>query len=393
MKRYLLISLVSVCACEASQELQGDASLTQTIDAGIDTGTSVSLDAKTTDAKARDVSTCLPQATTGAARVLIDGSENAWMHSVNDIAFTSNKVFVLSTPFAFTAAPYGGGTVEPYAMSMTIPSFSNFAIGSAGSSAGGSLTSQNVGGAELPTGGGRIFGLRGTSTSLLDRPGEIIVDGNDLVFYTKSPAQLVQAAMGGGEERVIAQYPDSTHTFVTAIALNKSYIYFTTIVSTPPKTSDAKLKRTLRGGGPIEEVTTLTDSGGAPDGILFDGDIVYVTEGGGSNIIWTHNLTTSQRGMGSLSSRNVSLRSTRVAFDGQAFYWGESNGTDSCNGKIVKRTKSSFSTNSKSGEDFVLTNLDAMGQLRERSGVIYVGTSNQPFRTPATPGQLIEWKP
>jgi len=311
------------------------------------------------------------------------------MHDVNDIAFTSARVFLLSTPFSFIGAPYGGGTVDSYSMTATIPSFMALAIGPAKSAAGGGRTNQNLGGTELPASGGRLFGLKGGSSSASDRGGEVVIDGTDLVFWTRSPAQLVQASLAGGEERVLADYPDAMKRTVTAMALDATDIWFASVITNGALLTGGTLHRAPRAGGAVVDVASLPDSTAA-SGILFDGNTIHMATSNGPLGGSGESMLDYDRVGGAVTYRGLmqqSLGSSPIAFDGTFFYWAESNGSDTCNGTFKRRNKNG------SPEETLLTNLDRVVRLRSRSGAFYLGSSAYPFRKPATPGQLIEWKP
>jgi len=272
-------------------------------------------------------------------------------------------------------------------MTATLPSFMGLAIGAAKASAGGSRTNQNLDGAELPSSGGRVFGLRGSSAgSASDRLGELVIDGSDLVFWTRSPSQLVQASLTGAAERVLADYPDATKRTVTAMGLDSTDIWFASAITNGAAFMGGTLHRAPRAGGAVVDVANLPN---AVVDILFDGNTIHMATAnppfGSGELMLDYSLTAGTVTYRSLMQK--SLGSSPVAFDGTFFYWAESNGADTCNGTFKRRNKNG------APEETLLSNLDRVVRLRARSGAFYLGSSAYPFRKPATPGQLIEWKP
>lgn len=402
MKRAICLSLLCLAACDLSQELEGDGDGGPNGGPGASTAPSSTspitppgtppadggADADAATTKKGPVSVCVPQASVGHATVLVDGSENPYMEDVNDIAFTASHVFVLSTPWSFVGAPFGGGAVESYSMSATLPSFTAFAIGPAKAFAPGAHTAQSVGGGELPGGEGHLFALRGATSNAADRAGEIVLDGSDLVFWTRSPAILVQSTLGGASERVLAEYTSISQTQITAVALDATDIWFTTQQSNGATVTNAMLHRVPRGGGAVVDVvalTPVTSDGMTPGGILFDGSTVYLPTVPTSEFMLAYVKGTTSVTYATLGDKAV--RSSPVAFDGAYFYWAETTNGAGCPGTLRRRAKNGIAA------ETLLTNLDRGVRIRARGGAVYLGTAAEPFRKPATDGQLIAWTP
>lgn len=424
MNRWTLIPLlIPAVACDLTQSLQGPASDSGTPgeilgdaapptgqDGGVLPGADSSpsggdsggggIDANGGDAPQPSLSACPPAAQSGTAKVLVDGSQ-PYMLWVDEVFFGKGSVFAFAPPWSVAAVPLAGGAVQAYAFSASLPSYIAGAVGPVGSFVAGSLTNQNVEAHDLSGNQGVFFGLKGAAAGMIGaRHGDIVVDGTDSFFWTKSPAQLVQASLSGGLERVLAQYADATQETVTAMTLTPTLVYFTTVVGDSTSLSNITLHSAPRSGGSVSDVLSFPTAGAEPpDGILLDGSTAYVTQrdttlGTSNGFLWVVDLTnatsTLQMFPQGSGSEQYKQRTTSVAFDGTQFYWGQANGM-SCGGSLLRADKTSISTLAPA--ETLLEGLDTPLAVEVSSGNAYVGTEGDQINTPGTPGQLLVWNP
>jgi hypothetical protein len=179
------------------------------------------------------------------------------------------------------------------------------------------------------------------------------------------------------------------------MAISSTDVYFTTVVRNGAIISNVILHRTPRSGGPVVDVVTLPamTGGEVPDGILLDGNTLYIPQrdpasGISSGNVWVYDLVAMTTQNPSLPSSNA--RSSGVSFDGSSFYWGVRGNAD-CTGALMRLAKTAL--DSSGPAETLVQHLDPPLSVRLSAGNAYVGTEAASFRTPVTEGQLLLWKP
>lgn len=405
---------LGLVACDVTQELQGsdrdDAGTATLPDGstapGADASTSTT-DAATpptdagTDAKStRQLSICAPRNGIGSTTIVVNGGESAYFRDVHDLQSGAGRAFALSGPWTFVGAPLAGGAPVAYDVTATLPTFLAFAIAPLGTNPGGALTTPALASYKLPTNDGQILALRGSRSMSSEIGGRVLVDGGDVFYFqTTAPSRLVHASTAASPtEQLVVEYPTASGRAVTAAALVGTYVYFATAITTSGLPSQAMLHRAPRAGGAVEDLVSLA-SYGQIEGIHEDAGALYLTPGGEFASVTTelgiYTIATNLLGAGSLQGNGdilANARTSGVAFDGTAFYYGSGAGTG-CSGRLVRVSKSTVITRAGKAE-VLATNLDRITRVRVLDGKVFVGTAGDAFFKPQPyPGQMLRWAP
>lgn len=162
--------------------------------------------------------------------------------------------------------------------------------------------------------------------------GEAIRVDDEVWYWTLSPARV--GVVKGGVDRTVASFGAGSREIVTAMQVAGDFAYFTVATPGPERNGpleDIRVRRVLRAGGVPSDVVVLPKGEREPpDGVFADGERLYVAVGEETRM-FVFDFRTAQ--LTTRAFRDVPHRTSRVAFDGSAFFWGE-RGAGRCTGAV-----------------------------------------------------------